>query len=41
MWRDVDQAVLVGHSFGADVVSRYAGLHPDRVAALVLIDSSG
>lgn len=37
----VDQAVLVGHSFGADVVSRYAGLHPDRVAALVLIDPPG
>jgi pimeloyl-ACP methyl ester carboxylesterase len=36
-----DQAVLVGHSFGADVVSRYAGLHPDRVAALVLIDPPG
>ena len=36
-----EQAVLVGHSFGADVVSRYAGLHPDRVAALVLIDPPG
>jgi pimeloyl-ACP methyl ester carboxylesterase len=36
-----DQAILVGHSFGADVVSRYAGLHPDRVAALVLIDPPG
>jgi pimeloyl-ACP methyl ester carboxylesterase len=36
-----DQAILVGHSFGADVVSRYAGLHPERVAALVLIDPPG
>jgi pimeloyl-ACP methyl ester carboxylesterase len=36
-----EQVVLVGHSFGADVVSRYAGLHPDRVAALVLIDPPG
>jgi len=36
-----EQAVLVGHSFGADVVSRYAALHPDRVAALVLIDPPG
>ncbi len=32
------QAVLVGHSFGADVITRYASLHPDRVAALVLIE---
>ncbi len=36
-----EQAVLVGHSFGADVVSRYGELHPDRVAALVLIDPPG
>jgi pimeloyl-ACP methyl ester carboxylesterase len=36
-----EQAVLVGHSFGADVVSRYAELHPERVAALVLIDPPG
>ena len=36
-----EQAVLVGHSFGADVVTRYAGLHPDRVAALILIDPPG
>jgi pimeloyl-ACP methyl ester carboxylesterase len=37
----VDRAYLIGHSFGADVVSRYAGLHPDRVVALVLIDPPG
>jgi len=37
----VERAYLVGHSFGADVVSRYAGLHPDRVVALVLIDPPG
>ena len=36
-----ERAYLVGHSFGADVVSRYAGLHPDRVVALVLIDPPG
>jgi len=36
-----EQAVLVGHAFGADVVSRYAGLHPERVVALVLIDPPG
>lgn len=33
-----DRVVLVGHSLGADVVGRYAGAHPDRVAALLLID---
>ena len=37
----IEQAVLVGHSFGADVVSRYTALHPERVAALVLIDPPG
>lgn len=36
-----EQAVLVGHSFGADVVARYTALHPERVAALVLIDPPG
>ena len=36
-----NQAILVGHSFGADVVARYAALHPERVAGLVLIDPPG
>jgi pimeloyl-ACP methyl ester carboxylesterase len=31
-------AVLVGHSLGADVVIHYAAAHPDRVAAIVLLD---
>jgi pimeloyl-ACP methyl ester carboxylesterase len=30
--------VLVGHSYGALLVRRYAGLHPERVAGLVLVD---
>jgi pimeloyl-ACP methyl ester carboxylesterase len=34
---DRDPVVLVGHSFGALVASRYAAAHPDRVRALVLI----
>ena len=36
-----EQAILVGHSFGTDVVARYAALHPERVAGLVLIDPPG
>jgi pimeloyl-ACP methyl ester carboxylesterase len=37
VWRG-NPVVLVGHSLGADVVIRYAGAHPDRVAALLLLD---
>ena len=32
------RSVLVGHSMGAYVVARAAGVRPDRVAAVVLID---
>lgn len=32
--------VLAGHSFGGLIVQRYAQIHPERVAGLVLIDSS-
>ena len=34
----VDRVVLVGHSMGAYVGARLAAEHPDRIAALVLID---
>lgn len=34
----LERAVLVGHSLGAYIISRLAALHPERVAALVLVD---
>ena len=33
-----DRLVLVGHSMGTPVIRQYARLHPQRVAALVLVD---
>lgn len=35
---EVERAVLVGHSMGGFVAVRTAAQHPDRVAALVLVD---
>ncbi|HKA28417.1 MAG TPA: alpha/beta hydrolase [Candidatus Binatia bacterium] len=35
------RAALVGHSMGATTAMSYAGLEPDRVAALVLVDALG
>lgn len=34
----VQQAILVGHSLGAQVALAFAAAHPDRVAGLALID---
>jgi lipase len=33
-----DRAVVVGHSIGGDVAARFAADHPERTAALVLLD---
>ncbi len=33
--------VLLGHSFGGEVVTEFAAAHPDRVERLVLIASAG
>lgn len=37
----IERAVLVGHSFGGAVCTRVALRHPERVAGLMLINSSG
>ncbi|MEU0164333.1 alpha/beta hydrolase [Streptomyces iakyrus] len=34
---DVPKAVLIGHSFGTDLASRFCLTHPDRVAAMLLM----
>jgi len=34
---DVSEAVLIGHSYGTDMASRFCLKHPDRVAALLLL----
>ncbi|PXA86917.1 hypothetical protein DMC47_33660 [Nostoc sp. 3335mG] len=36
-----DKVVLIGHSFGGGVAQAYAAAFPDRVAGLVLLDSTG
>jgi pimeloyl-ACP methyl ester carboxylesterase len=37
--QQMDAFVLVGHSMGAAVAAEYAGSHPNRVKALVLVDA--
>ncbi|MFJ8751934.1 alpha/beta fold hydrolase [Streptomyces sp. NPDC102441] len=34
---DVPRAVLIGHSYGTDLASRFCLKHPDRVAAMLLM----
>lgn len=33
--------IVLGHSFGADLAIAYAGVHPDRVAAVGYLDGTG
>jgi pimeloyl-ACP methyl ester carboxylesterase len=33
-----DRAIVVGHSIGGDIAARFAADHPERTAALVLLD---
>jgi pimeloyl-ACP methyl ester carboxylesterase len=39
--KSIDQAILLGHSFGGRVSVRLASRHPERVEAIVLINSGG
>jgi pimeloyl-ACP methyl ester carboxylesterase len=35
----IERAVLMGHSFGGNEITRLAALHPERVAGLVYLDA--
>ncbi len=35
------KTILLGHSFGGQIVSRFAALYPEKVSAVILIDSAG
>lgn len=37
----LERFVLVGHSMGAGVAMAYAGMHPERIERLMLVDSIG
>lgn len=37
----LDRPIILGHSFGGAVAQAYAASHPDHVAALILMDSTG
>jgi len=36
---DLGEVVLVGHSYGGNVATAYASANPDRIAALIVVDS--
>lgn len=37
---DIEQPIVVGHSWGATVALQYAATHPDNVTSLVLVDGA-
>jgi pimeloyl-ACP methyl ester carboxylesterase len=37
----LEKFILLGHSYGGGVIATYAGMHPERVAALLFIDAIG
>ena len=39
--QDEKNVILIGHSFGGQIASRYAATHAGKVQKLILIDSSG
>ena len=38
---EIERPILVGHSLGGHTVANYAGLHPDRPRAVVLLEGMG
>lgn len=39
--REIEKAIIVGHSMGGAVALRFGALYPDRVTKLVLVDAAG
>ncbi len=39
--KSLEKFLLLGHSFGGQLATRFTKLHPEKVSRLVLIDSSG
>jgi pimeloyl-ACP methyl ester carboxylesterase len=37
--RGIDRAILMGHSWGGTIMTAFAGMNPERVDGLVLVDS--
>ena len=38
-WRELDDVILVGHSYGGTVITGVAGQSPEKIAALVYLDA--